>query len=410
MGSGQENRLTVVFLTTSFPRFAGDFAGTFVYRFAEELCRLNCRIEVVSPHNPEVSPSTPHPENLKIRRFLYTWVPGGPRLAYRGGLPAQLKGNPLRWLWLPVFMIAFFLSGLAASRRAHLLHGFWLPGALVALLLGATRNLPVVIHLWGSDFKVLGLPIAARLLVPLLRRADTIICEGEPFAQSLEKMGFPENRIRVLPNGVDLDAFSPQDRAAARQTLGLPPDPLTIVTVGSLSPHKGQEYLIRSLPEIPRSGLMFRLYLIGDGEYRPQLQSLVDELKLNDYVTFAGTKKTDEVPLWLNAADIFVQPSLSEGNPNAVLEAMACGLPIVATRTGGLPQMIEDGVDGILIAPASAGDLARQIIALMQEPDRRKKLGANGLHTVRARYASWKTQAEILKAMYLSLLNPGSAT
>ncbi len=403
MPSNPTENIKITFLTTSFPRFEGDFAGNFVYKYAQELCQAGCKVKVIAPHDSVVQ-NSPDQGDIETERFQYFYPRSFQTLAYGAGMISRIKQNCFRLLLVPFFLTSFFFSALRAGRESDLMHAFWAPAGCVAILVKFFTRVPVVINLWGSDFLLFRIPGVAFFLKFLFRRADTIICESKKFRDQLELSGIPGHKISVIPNGIDLDTFKLQNKKAARSQLALPEDKTLILSIGGLSPVKGQKYLIESIPEIIQKFKDVLFILVGDGEVREELENLVASKGISKHVLFAGAQQAAQIPIWLNSSDIFVLPSLSEGTPNALLEAMACGLPVIATTVGGIPETIENGQEGFLIPPKSSASLTKSITTLVRDKALRYQLGQNGMKTIRAKYATWTIQSAQLKTIYERLI------
>jgi glycosyltransferase involved in cell wall biosynthesis len=210
-----------------------------------------------------------------------------------------------------------------------------------------------------------------------LLRADAIVSLNKEMTQELLDAGIEECRIRAIPNGVDCENFSVpslDDRRDARKRLGIPRDGLLALFAGRLAEDKGTGFLIDAwrLVESRAAGKRWTLIIAGDeprpGEFRDRGERELTSAR------FVG-KVSDVRPL-LHAADLLIHPSLSEGLSNIVLEAMAVGLPVIGTRTGGLRDQIQDGVTGVLVEPANAHALADAAVSLLEDSGRRAKMGA----------------------------------
>jgi sugar transferase (PEP-CTERM/EpsH1 system associated) len=202
-----------------------------------------------------------------------------------------------------------------------------------------------------------------RLLAPLVTEFVTV---SRDLARWLtEDVGIPARKVTQICNGVDTDRFLPGDRDAARRAIGVPDGLAVVGTVGRLDPVKDHTGLIRAFVE----GLAHRaavLVIAGDGPTRPELAALVRTLGVDDRVRLLGER--DDIPLVLRALDLFVLPSVGEGISNAILEAMATGLPVVATRVGGNGELVSDGLTGRLIEPRSTAALAQAIRQYLDAP------------------------------------------
>ena len=200
---------------------------------------------------------------------------------------------------------------------------------------------------------VLKLPILSHLFRLILSKANIIICENQHFEHQLVQLGFPNEKIIVLRNGIDLKQFKAGDKLSAPANLKLPEGKLNIVSVGSLTRNKGHIYLIHAVSDLLKKGDNIHLYIVGTGDEYQSLKSEIEQLQLNENITLAGRASHESIAHWLNAAKIFVLPSLHEGTPNALLEAMASGLPVITSAIGGIPEIITNGENGFLVTPAS---------------------------------------------------------
>jgi glycosyltransferase involved in cell wall biosynthesis len=213
----------------------------------------------------------------------------------------------------------------------------------------------------------------------LLSRRDRVVGVGAAVRQALiANEGLPARRVEVLYNGIDVDAFAAggADRAAVRRELGAGPGDLVLVQVARLDYLKDHATAVRTLARVAGAAPQARLWLVGDGPERPGVEARVREFGLGDRVQFLGTRK--DVGRLLHAADVFLLTSVSEGIPLTVIEAMAAGLPVVATDVGGLREVVADGATGLL-APAGDDDaLAERILRLAGDPEPRRRMGAAG--------------------------------
>jgi glycosyltransferase involved in cell wall biosynthesis len=218
------------------------------------------------------------------------------------------------------------------------------------------------------------------------------------------RLGADICRCVVIPNGIDLaeaDAALAIGRAEARKRLGLFPTDFAVAYLGRLHEEKGVEHLVTAFHALLRAHPASRLLLAGDGPSRRSLEMAVDTLRLKPFVRFLGTV-ADPWPL-LAGADIFALPSLHEGMPNALLEAMAAGLPSVATAVGAVPEMVADGREAFVVPPGNAGALALALTELATRPALRQVMGALARRRVEDAYRIETTVAGI-EHLYEELL------
>lgn len=247
-----------------------------------------------------------------------------------------------------------------AEFRPDVVYSPWAyPDGWAAVALGHAAGLPVIVKVHGSD--VLGdiRRQAARLhrTAEALRGADAVIAVSRDLARNVVDLGADPGRVRVVYDGVDDRLFHPGPQAEARARLGLGGAEPLLLFVGRLVPVKGLDVLIDACAELARSGLRFRLCLVGDGPLRGSLEQRAARHGLGGKAQFCGPRPHGQLPDWFRAADLFVLPSWSEGLPSVLLEATACGTPFVASRVGGIPE-IAGPVGSRLVPPGDAHLLA----------------------------------------------------
>lgn len=209
----------------------------------------------------------------------------------------------------------------------------------------------------------------------MIRNADRIaVVSAEIRRQFVALDAAAASKITVIHNGIDGEKFCPslELRSEIRRAIGWDDTVRVIGTVGRLAPEKGTEYFVRAANEIARADPRARFLIVGQGPERAALEALANP----DAVRFAGNR--EDVAAWLNAMDVFVLTSLADAFPLAVLEAMACRLPVVASNVGGLPEIVVDGKTGLLVPPRDVGALARAMAGLLGNPERGRALGAAG--------------------------------
>jgi glycosyltransferase involved in cell wall biosynthesis len=213
-----------------------------------------------------------------------------------------------------------------------------------------------------------------------------IVTTGERLrAQVMEETGVDAARVVSIPTGIDLERFHPGDRAAARASLGLPNDAMLVGIVATLRSWKGHRYLLDAVAALQRPGV--RLAIVGDGPQREALGQQVDRLGIGERVLFAGNR--DDVAPWLQAFDVFCLPSYAnEGVPQSLMQAMACALPVVTTAVGSIPEIVTDGINGVIVPTEDAQALTRALEALLGDEARRRTLGTRALADARERFGA----------------------
>jgi glycosyltransferase involved in cell wall biosynthesis len=244
------------------------------------------------------------------------------------------------------------------------------PDGTAAVRLGEELGLPVVLSARGTDLNLYpGLPGLSGLIRSNLESCRRLICVCEELKREALKLGVPEEKIRVIGNGVDADRFRRGDPGEAREALGLPRGATVILSVGHLTERKGFDLLIGACARLDRRDVV--LVIAGDGPERRPLERLAEGLGLGDRVRFAGAVLNDDLPAIYQAADLFALASSREGWPNVLCEAQACGLPAVATDVWGIPEIVRHEALGLLVRERSAEGLKTGLeAALLRDWDR----------------------------------------
>jgi L-malate glycosyltransferase len=212
------------------------------------------------------------------------------------------------------------------------------------------------------------------------RRCARVVAISQAIAGILRSAGTPTERLVVIPSGIDPARFAQADRARARQALGLPEDAFVVLCVAALEDHKDHATLLAAWPAVAQDPLA-HLVLAGDGGLRPGIAARAAGLPRVHVLGFR-----DDIPDLLAGADTFVLTSQMEGLGTAVMDAMCCGLPVVATRAGGLPELIEDGRDGLLVPVGDAAAVSAALSELLADPARRAELSVAARATAARRF------------------------
>jgi glycosyltransferase involved in cell wall biosynthesis len=288
------------------------------------------------------------------------------------------------------------LVALLRRERIEVLHAHMFGSSLWATVIARLCGVPIVIaHEHGSPETVSRLRALLERFV-LAPGVDTYLAVSSAERHRLvDARGIPAHKARVLHNGIT--ATPANGDRDVRAELGIAPDAPVVISVGVHRPEKAFDQLIRAMTHVRESVPGVRLVLVGDGMLRPELEALAHSLGLDDTVVFAGSRS--DVPDLLAAADVAVNSSVREGSPLSVLEYMEAGLPVVASRVGGLPEMVLDGTTGVLVPPGSAAMLADALADLLLDLDRAKAMGERGRERRRAEF-DLATVARRLEQLY----------
>ncbi|RLG83523.1 MAG: hypothetical protein DRO40_04330 [Thermoprotei archaeon] len=289
-----------------------------------------------------------------------------------------------------------FLSFFKVFNKADLIHVHAIDvfGAFSILIAKLIRK-PVVVTVHRADVLPSNSLFLNILRIIAFKVVDAIIAVSKATKKLALNVGAPANKITVIYNAVDETMFTPRSKSLCRQKLGLPQNSKIILFVGNLIPRKGVEYLIRALPIILTKIPNVLLVVIGDGPQRNELEHLAKELNLEQNIVFTGRISTEKLCLYYGAADIFVLPSLHEGHPMVLLEAMASGLPVVATKVSGNMETVIHGKNGYLVEPKNAHQLANAIIKILSERKQISKFGKASLMIYRKKFSEEKQICKI---------------
>ncbi len=272
------------------------------------------------------------------------------------------------------------LARLYRHENVDLVHAHQYTPFFYSMAARAWRRRPPVLFTehgrWYPDY-----PRRRRILFnrAVLRRTDRVVAVGRAVERALvENEGIPERRVRVIYNGVDIEAFAAARgrRAAIRAELGLGPDDFVLIQVARLDQLKDHGTAIRTIARVTRQRPDARLLLVGDGPEQEVIESEIRARRLKHSVCLLGVR--DDVDMLLHAADAFLLTSISEGIPVTLIEAMAARLPVVATKVGGVPEVVVPGQTGLLAAAGADHALAEAALRLAADPSLRRAMGEAG--------------------------------
>lgn len=312
----------------------------------------------------------------------------------------------------PNFVGAFRIVAAARRDAVDIIHSHGYKGnILFGFMPGPVRGIPIVstLHGWASTDKISKLKAYEWLDARSLRFVDAVVLVSRGMLANPKLGHLNPKRVHFVNNGIPLDSPSHVPTV-------LPSDPLdkritdfcqrgyTIGSIGRLSAEKGYAYLIEAFNSLVRKGVDGRLVIIGEGDERRKLEDLATHLGLSERVMLPGYRK--DAKNYLPCFKVFVLPSLTEGLPITILEAMKVGIPIVSTGVGGVPEVLGYGNGGILVDKGNAGEIAEGILKAYREPELRRSLGEWSQREVRKRYSSEQMVAqytEIYKAVIRDL-------
>ncbi|CAN5912035.1 glycosyltransferase family 4 protein [soil metagenome] len=270
-------------------------------------------------------------------------------------------------LWGPMYAASIARAVMRYRGKVDVVLGSWAyPDGFAAVIAARLLNVPCVVKLHGSDInQIAKLAGPRRLLSWALPRAAKVVAVSRALADEANALGVPREKIAIVMNGVDGTLFHPRDRAEARTQLGLPPGPLAVY-VGNLKADKGVLDLAAAWAQVREDLPHATLAIVGNGPAREELVRAV--APFGDSVRVVGAVPLDQVPVWMAACDVLTLPSHAEGTPNVVLEALASGRRVVATRVGGIPDLITTPELGELVPAKDPTALSRALTVALRTP------------------------------------------
>lgn len=369
--------MRILIINHEFPPVGGGAASASL-QLAMELGELGVDVTVITSAYAEC-PKEETREGVLIRRIA----------ALRRHTD---RSNPLEMLTFLLSSLWWVIKSGRKEKFDATIAFFGIPGAPAAWLLNKIGGVPYIVSLRGGDVPGF-LPQELKAwhaltgwLIRFLWRQSAAVVANSTGLRAVALRSAPTQSVDIIPNGVDVDFFSP---ASAPNDVGK--DALNLTCVGRLSSQKGLDTLLEALAVLPT--LQWRLHLIGDGPERDALGQRAHALGIFDHIVFEGWLERASMPERLRQADIFVFPSVQEGMPNAVLEAMACGLPVIACRIEGCEELVLDGETGLLVPPGDVAALSAALEALINDANTRMSMGIASRERVLRDY-TWKKQAQ----------------
>lgn len=353
----------IIVLTNLFPHAGAPVSGTFI---RQRMFRVAGQLPLVV-----VVPVPWFPMQGLIRRFFPNFRPPAPSEEAQDGIRVLFpRFLSVPGLWRGFDSLSIALACLPLVRRLQrqspdsiIDSHFAYPCGHAGVLLGRWLGLPVTITMRGTEVSLASDPARRRRILAALQGASRVFSVSESLRRHAGALGADINKIHVVGNGVDLACFFPEDRAQARARLNLAPDAPVLISVGGLVDRKGFHRVIERLPAMRRRFPGLQYLIVGgpsaEGDNGPYLRRLVHELDLADTVRFLGPLPAQELRWPLSAADVFVLATANEGWANVFLEAMACGLPVVATDVGGNAEVVNSPALGTIVPFGDGVELER---------------------------------------------------
>ena len=383
--------LKIAVVTAHFPSSAHPTDGRSVYQTLRALS-LKADVQVFFPEpaypsilklgrrsRVDLSSSYSPPPGVKVNYFTYPAFPLVSR-PFNGWTAARVLLPHVR-NFAPDLILSYFLY----------------PDAFAGLQVGKVLSVPVVARGVGGDVYNVGDRISLMHARSVLREADSLVMVSSDLRTRAISMGASPDKTRTIVNGCDLSVFHPNDRVEAREKLHIDPAAEAVVYIGRMDLRKGLRELVDATAWLHPERPNLQVYLVGEGPDKPLIESAIQANSATSYLHLVPGCSFDDVAVWMAASDLVTLPSYAEGCPNVILEALACGRPVVATNVGGIPEIMSEEC-GRLVPPRDPAVLAHALASVL---DRTWDAAAISAHRSR----SWNAVAEELLEIFESLVS-----
>jgi len=308
-------------------------------------------------------------------------------------------------------VIAFFKLWWAISRGKYdIVHTHTSKAGILGRWAAKAAGVKIIVHtphghvFYGYFNKVLSILFVFLERLTAIITDKMVILTKRGIGEYLQFKIAPPEKFVAIYSGIDVERFRTYkyDKAAEKQRLGIPADCMVLGTITRLDPVKGNQYLLKALPAIVNSFTRIKLVVVGDGSQKQALEGYVLQNNLSEKVIFLGVR--DDIAAIVSTFDIFILPSLMEGMGKSLLEAQAMGIPVIATKVGGIPEVVKDGETGILVPARDAHAIAEAAIKLLQDETLRRKFSENAKEWVDYRF-SIETMVKDISGLYEQLLS-----
>ena len=386
--------LKIAVVTRYFPSSAEPWQG----RSAYQTLRLVAHQADLRVFYPNASyPSLLKPRSRTYHKLDASWSPPDVKTNYYDFPSLPLISRPINgWLAARALLphVRAFAPDLIFSCILY-------PDGYSALKIGQALSVPVVAMSIGSDINRIGDRVSAMHTRTVLREADFLVTVSDDLRKKAIVMGASPQKTRSIINGCDLSVFHVRDRMEARQKLCIDPAAEAVLYIGRMDVKKGLRELVEAAVSLHPDRPNLHVYMVGEGPDRPIIQSAIDASNAAGYIHALPACAFDDVAVWMAAADLVTLPSYMEGCPNVVLEALACGRPVVATNVGGIPEIMNDSC-GRLVPPREPAALALAIGSVLDSPWNAAAISAH-------RSRSWNAVAAELHELFQSLVSAPTA-
>jgi len=385
--------LKILILSHEFPPLGGG-AGRAAYNIAKELIKMGDEVDVLTTSYNKL-PSFEVIDDINIHRIY-------------GKRRNSLDNNVI--VTMSSYLIIGMVNAIKMFKKEQydVIHCFFtIPAGLLGIVLRKIYRIPVILSLRGSDVPFHNpdyfrfIRFAVQPLFKFIWKKSSKVVALSKGLQRTAKRTLRNYDYAVIYNGVDTNKFKPIQGKYSTSKNNI----IRLITVSRLVKRKGIQYLLQAIAELRRELINFqiKLLIVGDGNYRKVLEGLTAKLRLKDNVTFYGICPNDKLPELYNSTDIFILPSLTESFGQAIGEAMACELPIIGTTVGGIPEVVIDGENGILVQHQNVPELKLALHNLATNPELRTKMKQKNARRIKNHF-NWQITAKQYREIYIKYI------
>lgn len=374
-------------VTSSYPQSSQDDAGNFVHRVALEVKSRGHEIKVIAPYTG--GEKSYILDGIRVKRFDYFYPRRTQRLCGRAGMSVNIRNGLLVKLQLLTYTLALVTKTLRELSDVELIHVHWpLPNAVGAIIANKIRGVPFVNTIHGAEAYMARRYHFGWALRATVAQSSVSTVNSRATLQACLDVGCRRENMVLVPGGVDMEFYQPRGHSWTG-------DGCHIVSVGSLIERKGLEYLIEAVAQLIAGKNNLTLTIAGKGPRKSALLDLIRNTGIEKRTKIVEHASDEDLLNLYYSADVFVLPSIidsfgdTEGLGAVLLEAMACRVPVVGTNVGGIPDIIKDGHNGLLVPQKDSSALAAAIRRLLANREEKERLAQNGYETVLSSF-SWK--------------------
>jgi glycosyltransferase involved in cell wall biosynthesis len=388
-------------ITSAYPEFEDDPHGIFVHRLMREVSNQGHDVHILAPYAGGKTEFIL--DGVHVEKFNYFYPKRFQRLAGRSGMIDNVKEGFFVKFQFLTFILFNVVNSCRKLNDMDIIHVQWpIPNGLGALFLQVFRNIHYINTIHGEEVYLSKRYHTTPILKLLVNKSSKTITNSSATLKASLKAGLQKNKFEIIPFGVDTNFFKPIKVEENKELFN-------ILAVGYLIERKGFEYLIKAVKEVSKTHHNIKLTIVGSGPLEIQIKNHIKWLELDENIEIISNVSDQQLLEIYNSSDLFVLPSIvdSQGNTEGLgvvlLEAMACKLPVIGSDIGGIPDIVHDGVNGILVPQKNILEISRAIIEIIENEELRQSIVENGYEMVKGHF-SWEQIAREYITIYNEVL------